>query len=314
MNRSDREKQVDRGKVWPDGFSVKPFSLLPIYLYGAVFTANEVIQLLGGQPAAASLKHCIPLFLLAWALILLGPWIWFLFHFRSDRISASMASWKRVALPALALALLVLHIRSLAFERVQVHGESMEPTLENGESFWIRKTGVLDLSVPLSWRPQIVKPELRRGQIVIYRYPTPEKCHSPLWIKRLVALPGDSYELRNGEIRINGAAESYPPWVDAKAPGSGHSGNSSSSAFRPPPTYAQPEGYQPPLAQVNPAVRALGVEAIYAAMNGLPSSGTVPPGSILVLGDNRSYSRDSRIVGFIPLSYVVGFAGTGLSD
>ncbi|HBS06556.1 MAG TPA: signal peptidase I [Leptospiraceae bacterium] len=301
MNRLDGKNQVDRGKVWPDGFSVKPFSLLPIYLYGGLFAANEAIQLLGGQPEMVSFRNCTPLFLLGCSVIALSVGIWFWLHPVFSRSRKGSSPQKRFLILALISTLLVFHIRSLLFERVQVDGRSMEPTLQDQDSFWIRKTGVLDLSVPFNIRLRLASLSLHRGQVVVYRYPTDGRCHSPLWIKRLVGLPGDRYELKDGRILINGSPESY---IAEGLP----------SAFNPPPTFSQPEGYQPPLTQVNPAVRKLGVEAIYAAMNGLPSSGTVPEGSVLVLGDNRSHSRDSRIVGFIPLSYLVGFADASVSE
>lgn len=286
---------MDRGKVWPVGFSVKPFSFLPIYLYAALFTANEIIQLLGSDPETVRSGGCPGLIVLSSVIICAGIGLCFLFHpIRPSADRLIHFPGRTIILGALILGTLALHVRSLFLERVSVAGPSMQPTLTENDSFWIRKAGVLDLSFPLSIRIPILSPEIERGQIVVYRYPVEGSCNNPLWIKRIVALPGDRYVFEKGSLLVNGKPESYD-----------QSGN---FVFQPPGTEPYPEGYQPPLLAVSPEVRKLGVEALYAAMNGLPRTGIVPENSILVLGDNRSHSRDSRIVGFIPVSYIVGFA------
>jgi hypothetical protein len=55
-------------------------------------------------------------------------------------------------------------------------------------------------------------------------------------------------------------------------------------------------------------VRQAGIEAISVFLNGIKTKGRVPPKTLLVLGDNRIYSRDSRhrSIGFIPKGLVYG--------
>ena len=244
--------------------------------------------MLGSPPESVSLRDCPVLALFGFLLIAGVLTLWYFLHFRP----AATGRLRPTLLITLGLILFVMHVRALAFERVQVNGSSMAPTLSEGQAFWVRKTGVLDLGFPFSFRIGLRPWKPETGQIIVYRYPTGNGCIHPLWIKRVVATGGDSYRFANGTLFVNGKAELY---------------SADSHTFNPPKTYPYPENYQPPLPTIPDAVRALGVEAQYAAMNGLPVSGTVPRLSVLVLGDNRSHSRDSRTIGFIPESFILGY-------
>lgn len=190
----------------------------------------------------------------------------------------------------LTLLLITLHGRALIVERVVVDGPSMQPTLQPGDGFWIQKRGKLELLFPLSrklvWYGGAGS--LQRGSVVVFHYPN-SSCRRQIWIKRVVGLPGDKYLFQNRRLYINGEAEDFRAYNT-----------------EPLETEMLPEGYQPPVMDIPPEVRDLGPEAIYAAMNGLPKNGKVPPKSVLVLGDNRSHSRDSRIIGFVPIEFVLG--------
>ncbi len=95
---------------------------------------------------------------------------------------------------ALALALL---IRAFVVESFVVQGESMEPTLQNGEHLLVNKA-IYDFESP--------KP----GQIIVFRPPLPTNKD---FIKRVIAVGGQRVAMTNGIIYINGVAqnESYLP-------------------------------------------------------------------------------------------------------
>ena len=76
-------------------------------------------------------------------------------------------------------------------QRTEVEGASMENTLHNGDNLIVDK---------LSYR--FHDPE--RFDIIIFKFPDDE---SQLFIKRLIGLPGETVEIRDGKVYINGSDE-----------------------------------------------------------------------------------------------------------
>src|SRR5687768_16252780 len=108
---------------------------------------------------------------------------------------------------------------------------------------------------------------IERGDIVVFKFPEePERD----FIKRVIGLPGDTLELRNQTVSINGRAltEPYTHYLFPPAA----------------------EG------QMNCDLRRK-----YGPV-------TVPDGHYFMMGDNRDDSQDSRFWGFLPQSYVKGRA------
>jgi signal peptidase I len=91
-----------------------------------------------------------------------------------------------VAIVALVL-LVALGQRAVA-EGAYVDGSSMEPTFHNGQYVMLDKTVYL-----LSGGPH-------RGDVIVFRYPLDP---SRDFIKRVIGVPGDSVEMRNGVLLIN---------------------------------------------------------------------------------------------------------------
>lgn len=94
-------------------------------------------------------------------------------------------SWVLTLGAAVAIALL---IRTFLFIPVRVDGHSMENTLLNKE-------------IVLATRPEYLRGDINRRDIVICHYPGRGKT---LFVKRLVALPGDTVEFREGQLYVNG--------------------------------------------------------------------------------------------------------------
>jgi signal peptidase I len=80
------------------------------------------------------------------------------------------------------------------------HGTSMEPNIHDGDrlSFVRFDRGA--------------KFEVKRGDVIAFRYP---EDPSKFYIKRLIALPGETIEIRDGTVFINGSRLNEP-YVDAK--------------------------------------------------------------------------------------------------
>lgn len=91
-------------------------------------------------------------------------------------------------LSMLLMVVMALAVRLFIAEPVRVDGNSMVPTLQNGQIMLCQKIS--------DW---FGLPE--RGQIIIVRYPGYTKnC-----VKRVIALPGERFEITDGKVRINGA-------------------------------------------------------------------------------------------------------------
>lgn len=77
---------------------------------------------------------------------------------------------------------------------VKVEGTSMLPRLHDGERIFVNKLIYYD---EYRWAPKI-----ERGDIVVFWYPDdPDKSY----IKRVIGLPGENVEVREGQVRINGS-------------------------------------------------------------------------------------------------------------
>jgi signal peptidase I len=81
---------------------------------------------------------------------------------------------------------------------VKVEGTSMLPRLHDGERIFVNKLIYYGL------------PKLERGDIIVFWYPNdPSKSY----IKRIIGLPGETVEVREARILINGA-ELQEPYLD----------------------------------------------------------------------------------------------------
>jgi signal peptidase I len=106
------------------------------------------------------------------------------------------ALWETVETVVIALALALL-IRAFVVESFVVQGESMEPTLQNGEHLLVNKL-IYDFQSP--------KP----GQIVVFQPPLPT---SRDFIKRVIAVAGQTVAMSDGIVTIDGVPqpESFLP-------------------------------------------------------------------------------------------------------
>ena len=145
----------------------------------------------------------------------------------------------------------------------------------------ITNTKIIDLS----------KPE--RGDVIVFRYPNykRETAKSNVdFIKRVVALPGDTISYEKDQLTVNGKT------VDYRKIG-GYQGVDSGKAMN---------GYR--------HVRELIDQANYDILlhplghSRELSKTTVPEGHYFVMGDNRSHSSDSRFWGYVPEDYILGRA------
>lgn len=121
----------------------------------------------------------------------------------------------------------------------------------------------------------------QRGDIIAFRAPNaPENVH----LKRIIGLQGDRIEIQGDEVILNGSPLEHQR-IDALCRGAGAC----------------------EVLEERAGQRRYHV-AISKEAESLPSptSFTVPPGNVFVLGDNRHWSLDSRSFGPVPLQNFVG--------
>ncbi len=105
----------------------------------------------------------------------------------------------RLLLRDLAFALMIAALVIVfVVQPVKVEGTSMLPRLEDGERIFVNKLIYYGL------------PELERGDIIVFWYP---EDPSKSYIKRLIGLPGETVQVRDGRILINGT-ELGEPYLD----------------------------------------------------------------------------------------------------
>lgn len=176
--------------------------------------------------------------------------------------------------------LFVLVIRSFVFEPFRIPSGSMRPTLLQGDYIFVKK-----FSYGLRW-PVIEQKFLEtgspeRGDVVVFRLPSDPSVN---YIKRVVGLPGDTIVYRDHQLYVNGQVMPlirYP----------GTAGEDSGLIF-----IEELDGRRHEIRISRPGSRA--TERTY----------TVSEGHYFMMGDNRDNSQDSRFIGEIPESHLVGEA------
>ncbi len=195
--------------------------------------------------------------------------------------------WRQEIRPLLILALILFSIRSSLADWNDVPSGSMRPTILEGDRVFVNKLAY-DLKVPFTTRHITEWSNPQRGDIVVFFSPHDEKR----LIKRVIGLPGDTIELRNNVLVINGQPIEYKPIAEQLlrdlAPAD-RAGRVFATEQLPGQTHA---------VAGNPALPAL---RTFAPLR-------VPDGQYFMMGDNRDDSFDSRYWGPVDRQRIVGRA------
>jgi signal peptidase I len=196
--------------------------------------------------------------------------------------------WRQWIRP-LALPLLIITSAKSAIADINyVPSGSMKPTILEGDVVFINKLAY-DLRVPFTFARMARWAEPARGDIVV--------CFSPSdgtrLVKRVIGLPGDTLELRNEILFLNGVRQRYAALPDAVVR-----------------DLTAPERARAVFAretlQGGRAHAVMALPAVAAWRNFGPVR--VPADSYFMLGDNRDNSSDSRFFGVVPRREIVGEA------
>lgn len=93
--------------------------------------------------------------------------------------------WETAKIVIIALVI-VLPIRYFLFQPFLVKGQSMEPNFENGDYLIVDE---------ISYRLR----DPQRGEVVVFKYPN---MPSQRYIKRIIGLPGETVEIKDGQVVI----------------------------------------------------------------------------------------------------------------
>jgi signal peptidase I len=178
--------------------------------------------------------------------------------------------------------------RSAVADWNQVPTGSMKPTILDGDRVVVNKLAYR-LRFPLTdWElARWSAPE--RGDIITFYSPLDEK----LLIKRVIGLPGDQIELNNNTLIINGEPCQYSRLDDALVASMDRFQRARHRFF-----------YEHLGTDRHPVMLQPGAATAYNSFNPIK----IPRDEFLVLGDNRDNSRDSRMIGLVPLAQITGRA------
>ena len=117
-------------------------------------------------------------------------------------------SWGEAIRTVVYAVLIALVIRSLAYEPFNIPSGSMLPTLLVGDYVFVAKFpyGYSKHSFPLSppiFDGRVWSEPVKRGDVAVFKLPSD---NSTDYIKRIVGMPGDRVQMRDGVLSINDAA------------------------------------------------------------------------------------------------------------
>ena len=187
------------------------------------------------------------------------------------RFMTRLREFLKAFLWAVVLALL---IRTFVVEPFKIPSGSMENTLLIGDHLLVNKF-IYGTEIPFTHKRLLILRKPERGDVIVFTFPP--DASRPFWaqrdfIKRVIGLPGDTVEVRDKQVYINGRTYRTPQAI-YRDPNRvlGDSPECMEEKTFPRSEFCR--DYMPPV--------------------------KVPPGKYFVMGDNRDLSFDSRFWGFV---------------
>jgi signal peptidase I len=197
-------------------------------------------------------------------------------HTPRSRLAHFWREWLRPL--ALGFAI-ILPIKSAIADFNWVPSGSMEPTITPLEFVWVNKLAY-DLKVPFTTHHLAQWGDPQRGDVAVFFSP----ADGDRLVKRVIGLPGDTIEMRQDRLLVNGQPIAYNAISRTSDASTIHA--TEELPGRPHPVQILTDRM---------ALRTFGPL-------------TVPEGHYFMLGDNRDNSHDSRFFGPVPRDQIVGRA------
>jgi signal peptidase I len=185
-------------------------------------------------------------------------------------VKAKKSFWREWGEALFVAAILALIIRTFVIQAFKIPSGSMEDTLLVGDHLLVNKF-VYGLQVPFSDSRILTLRHPQQGDVIVFEFPEDRNksyFQRRDFIKRVVAVPGDTVEVRDKRVYVNGKLYDIPQEIH-KEPGII-------------PANSNPRDFMAPV--------------------------EVPPGQYFTMGDNRDRSYDSRFWGFVDESEIKGLA------
>ena len=190
--------------------------------------------------------------------------------------------------PFLIAAVVALFIRQFVVEAFKIPSGSMIPTLTIGDHLLVNKF-IYGPRIPFTDTRFFSWKEPKRGEVIVFKYPENEDKN---FIKRVVGVPGDKIEIKNGILMIN----DQPVKLQEETTVGGNSQRSDVYGFK-------IKTFKEQLGSITHDIQYLRDQS---GLNFGPI--VVPPESVFVMGDNRDNSQDSRVWGFVKFNKILGRA------
>jgi signal peptidase I len=209
-------------------------------------------------------------------------WTWRWLKDRTEKGAADVLyddlEWADTGFSSILLAAFIMYVFVQAFK---IPSGSMEKTLLIGDHLFVNKL-IYGVRIPYTHRRVFKLRGVRRGDIVVFKFPTEDKTsghYGKDFIKRAVGLPGETVEVRDKRVFVNGKPleEPYTAFADEFV---------IPPLKTPPPQEALQKAWEE--GRLNDTFRDNFGPVV------------VPSGHYLVMGDNRDRSYDARFWGPLP--------------
>ena len=167
---------------------------------------------------------------------------------------------------------LALFVRAFIFQAFKIPTGSMEPNLLIGDHLLVDKL-IFSPSLGVVEDFLLAKRPIKRGDVLVFKFPEDPTRD---FIKRVIGLPGETIEIQDKQVLIND---------------------------KPLEESAYAHFQQPPLKRTDPDYGLYGED-----MRDNFGPKKIEAGQLMMMGDNRDNSRDSRFWGTLPISQVKGRA------
>jgi signal peptidase I len=211
------------------------------------------------------------------------------------------SEWRDTIVVVIEALFIALVFRTFLYQPFSIPTGSMQSTLMIGDYFIASKFtwgyGKYSFPIPLPFNDRILGREPNRGDVAVFH----NEQSNEDYIKRVIGLPGDTIQVREGRLYIKQAGQADFVLVERERIGEtrdvGTSGPADVTVYR----ETLPNGVTHIIQEVSDNQPFVDNTREYP----------VPPGHYFMMGDNRDRSQDSRFlaeVGYVPFGNLIGKA------